>query len=173
MTLSSQQSQESSPDRVTLYSLMARPIQRFPQFILLLQVPRPGDPHDPRRPLEPALPVASAPLLRGGPASLCPAFGSADTDPRASALRSTLAAKCIAGPVLSHSATKLGSPRARRFRNGLGGSRNSGRHWRGRFITKAITRPPDGHTGRGAGGRGLGLPGAHHPPDPEPLQTCL
>ncbi|KAK1341709.1 hypothetical protein QTO34_016457 [Cnephaeus nilssonii] len=31
------QSQESSPDRVTLYSLMTRPIQRFPQFILLLQ----------------------------------------------------------------------------------------------------------------------------------------
>ncbi|KAF6083699.1 Rho guanine nucleotide exchange factor 10 [Phyllostomus discolor] len=29
--------QESSPDRVTLYSLMTRPIQRFPQFILLLQ----------------------------------------------------------------------------------------------------------------------------------------
>ncbi|KAM5311299.1 rho guanine nucleotide exchange factor 10 isoform 4-T8 [Glossophaga mutica] len=31
------QAQESSPDRVTLYSLMTRPIQRFPQFILLLQ----------------------------------------------------------------------------------------------------------------------------------------
>nr|XP_044986670.1 rho guanine nucleotide exchange factor 10 isoform X1 [Jaculus jaculus]XP_044986671.1 rho guanine nucleotide exchange factor 10 isoform X1 [Jaculus jaculus]XP_044986672.1 rho guanine nucleotide exchange factor 10 isoform X1 [Jaculus jaculus]XP_044986673.1 rho guanine nucleotide exchange factor 10 isoform X1 [Jaculus jaculus]XP_044986674.1 rho guanine nucleotide exchange factor 10 isoform X1 [Jaculus jaculus] len=31
------QSQESSPDRVTLHSLMMRPIQRFPQFILLLQ----------------------------------------------------------------------------------------------------------------------------------------
>ncbi|KAB1257499.1 Rho guanine nucleotide exchange factor 10 [Camelus dromedarius] len=29
--------QESSPDRVTLYSLMMKPIQRFPQFILLLQ----------------------------------------------------------------------------------------------------------------------------------------
>ena len=36
--LSPQQAQESSPDRVTLYSLMTRPIQRFPQFILLLQV---------------------------------------------------------------------------------------------------------------------------------------
>uniref|UniRef100_A0A8C7BET0 Rho guanine nucleotide exchange factor 10 n=1 Tax=Neovison vison TaxID=452646 RepID=A0A8C7BET0_NEOVI len=31
------QCQESSPDRVTLYSLMTKPIQRFPQFILLLQ----------------------------------------------------------------------------------------------------------------------------------------
>nr|XP_019593137.1 PREDICTED: rho guanine nucleotide exchange factor 10 isoform X2 [Rhinolophus sinicus] len=31
------QTQESSPDRVTLYSLMMTPIQRFPQFILLLQ----------------------------------------------------------------------------------------------------------------------------------------
>ncbi|XP_019524290.1 PREDICTED: rho guanine nucleotide exchange factor 10 isoform X3 [Hipposideros armiger] len=31
------QTQESSPDRVTLYSLMMKPIQRFPQFILLLQ----------------------------------------------------------------------------------------------------------------------------------------
>ncbi|XP_027622016.1 rho guanine nucleotide exchange factor 10 isoform X3 [Tupaia chinensis] len=29
--------QESSPDRTTLYSLMMKPIQRFPQFILLLQ----------------------------------------------------------------------------------------------------------------------------------------
>lgn len=35
---SPQQCQESSPDRVTLYSLMMKPIQRFPQFILLLQV---------------------------------------------------------------------------------------------------------------------------------------
>lgn len=33
-----QQSQEAGPDRVTLYSLMMKPIQRFPQFILLLQV---------------------------------------------------------------------------------------------------------------------------------------
>ncbi|EPY85769.1 rho guanine nucleotide exchange factor 10-like protein [Camelus ferus] len=32
------QCQESSPDRVTLYSLMMKPIQRFPQFILLLQM---------------------------------------------------------------------------------------------------------------------------------------
>ncbi|XP_029451616.1 rho guanine nucleotide exchange factor 10 isoform X2 [Rhinatrema bivittatum] len=31
------QSQESSPDRITLYGLMMKPIQRFPQFILLLQ----------------------------------------------------------------------------------------------------------------------------------------
>ncbi|XP_075454332.1 rho guanine nucleotide exchange factor 10 isoform X2 [Ascaphus truei] len=29
--------QDSSPDRITLYSLMMKPIQRFPQFILLLQ----------------------------------------------------------------------------------------------------------------------------------------
>ncbi|XP_025781016.1 rho guanine nucleotide exchange factor 10-like protein, partial [Puma concolor] len=31
--------QVCSPDRVTLYGLMVKPIQRFPQFILLLQVP--------------------------------------------------------------------------------------------------------------------------------------
>ncbi|XP_023558395.1 rho guanine nucleotide exchange factor 10 isoform X12 [Octodon degus] len=31
------QSREAGPDRVTLHSLMMRPIQRFPQFILLLQ----------------------------------------------------------------------------------------------------------------------------------------
>lgn len=36
--LALQQCQESSPDRITLYSLMMKPIQRFPQFILLLQV---------------------------------------------------------------------------------------------------------------------------------------
>ncbi|TNN25257.1 Rho guanine nucleotide exchange factor 10-like protein [Liparis tanakae] len=30
--------QASSPDRITLYGLMVKPIQRFPQFILLLQV---------------------------------------------------------------------------------------------------------------------------------------
>lgn len=36
--MSPQQCQESSPDRVTLHSLMTKPIQRFPQFILLLQV---------------------------------------------------------------------------------------------------------------------------------------
>ncbi|XP_053566340.1 rho guanine nucleotide exchange factor 10 isoform X2 [Bombina bombina] len=29
--------QDSSPDRITLYGLMMKPIQRFPQFILLLQ----------------------------------------------------------------------------------------------------------------------------------------
>lgn len=28
----------ASADRVTLYGLMVKPIQRFPQFILLLQV---------------------------------------------------------------------------------------------------------------------------------------
>ncbi|XP_039385447.1 rho guanine nucleotide exchange factor 10 isoform X1 [Mauremys reevesii] len=31
------QCQESSPDRITLYGLIMKPIQRFPQFILLLQ----------------------------------------------------------------------------------------------------------------------------------------
>ncbi|XP_040284470.1 rho guanine nucleotide exchange factor 10 isoform X1 [Bufo bufo] len=31
------QSQDCSPDRITLYGLMMKPIQRFPQFILLLQ----------------------------------------------------------------------------------------------------------------------------------------
>ena len=39
--MSLQQCQESSPDRVTLHSLMTKPIQRFPQFILLLQVRHP------------------------------------------------------------------------------------------------------------------------------------
>lgn len=33
-----QHRQESSSDRMTLYGLMMKPIQRFPQFILLLQV---------------------------------------------------------------------------------------------------------------------------------------
>lgn len=33
-----QKKQASSPDRITLYGLMVKPIQRFPQFILLLQV---------------------------------------------------------------------------------------------------------------------------------------
>lgn len=33
-----QQRQETSKDRLTLYGLMMKPIQRFPQFILLLQV---------------------------------------------------------------------------------------------------------------------------------------
>lgn len=36
--LGSQQRQETSKDRLTLYGLMMKPIQRFPQFILLLQV---------------------------------------------------------------------------------------------------------------------------------------
>lgn len=35
-----QRRQVCSPDRVTLYGLMVKPIQRFPQFILLLQVLR-------------------------------------------------------------------------------------------------------------------------------------
>lgn len=33
-----QKKQASSADRITLYGLMVKPIQRFPQFILLLQV---------------------------------------------------------------------------------------------------------------------------------------
>lgn len=33
-----QKRQMASADRVTLYGLMVKPIQRFPQFILLLQV---------------------------------------------------------------------------------------------------------------------------------------
>ncbi|XP_036156249.1 rho guanine nucleotide exchange factor 10-like isoform X3 [Myotis myotis] len=51
------QSQESSPDRVTLYSLMTRPIQRFPQFILLLQDMLRNTPrgHPDRLPLQMAL----------------------------------------------------------------------------------------------------------------------
>ncbi|XP_059541818.1 rho guanine nucleotide exchange factor 10 isoform X8 [Myotis daubentonii] len=50
-------SQESSPDRVTLYSLMSRPIQRFPQFILLLQDMLRNTPrgHPDRLPLQMAL----------------------------------------------------------------------------------------------------------------------
>lgn len=32
--------QETNNDRMTLYGLMMKPIQRFPQFILLLQVER-------------------------------------------------------------------------------------------------------------------------------------
>lgn len=36
--LGPQQRQENSKDRLTLYGLMMKPIQRFPQFILLLQV---------------------------------------------------------------------------------------------------------------------------------------
>lgn len=33
-----QKKQALSADRITLYGLMVKPIQRFPQFILLLQV---------------------------------------------------------------------------------------------------------------------------------------
>lgn len=44
-----QRRQVCSPDRVTLYGLMVKPIQRFPQFILLLQVP-PGTLQPPPRP---------------------------------------------------------------------------------------------------------------------------
>ncbi|XP_063091064.1 rho guanine nucleotide exchange factor 10 isoform X3 [Cavia porcellus] len=51
------QSQEASPDRVTLYSLMMKPIQRFPQFILLLQDMLKNTPrgHPDRLPLQMAL----------------------------------------------------------------------------------------------------------------------
>ncbi|XP_053511353.1 rho guanine nucleotide exchange factor 10 isoform X4 [Artibeus jamaicensis] len=51
------QAQESSPDRVTLYSLMTRPIQRFPQFILLLQdmLKNTSPGHPDRLPLQMAL----------------------------------------------------------------------------------------------------------------------
>uniref|UniRef100_I3N6W8 Rho guanine nucleotide exchange factor 10 n=1 Tax=Ictidomys tridecemlineatus TaxID=43179 RepID=I3N6W8_ICTTR len=51
------QSQESSPDRVTLYSLMMKPIQRFPQFILLLQdmLKNTSKGHPDRLPLQMAL----------------------------------------------------------------------------------------------------------------------
>lgn len=38
VVLDLQEKQASSPDRITLYGLMVKPIQRFPQFILLLQV---------------------------------------------------------------------------------------------------------------------------------------
>lgn len=50
-------SQEASPDRVTLYSLMMKPIQRFPQFILLLQDMLKNTPqgHPDRLPLQMAL----------------------------------------------------------------------------------------------------------------------
>ncbi|KAM6969409.1 rho guanine nucleotide exchange factor 10 isoform 2-T2 [Tautogolabrus adspersus] len=49
--------QESSSDRVTLYSLMMKPIQRFPQFILLLQDMLKNTPvgHADRLPLQMAL----------------------------------------------------------------------------------------------------------------------
>lgn len=36
--LAFQKKQALSADRITLYGLMVKPIQRFPQFILLLQV---------------------------------------------------------------------------------------------------------------------------------------
>ncbi|XP_021489262.1 rho guanine nucleotide exchange factor 10 isoform X3 [Meriones unguiculatus] len=50
-------SQDSSPDRVTLHSLMMRPIQRFPQFILLLQdmLKNTAKGHPDRLPLQMAL----------------------------------------------------------------------------------------------------------------------
>ncbi|XP_064001931.1 rho guanine nucleotide exchange factor 10 isoform X3 [Pogoniulus pusillus] len=51
------QCQESSPDRITLYSLMMKPIQRFPQFILLLQdmLKNTNKGHPDRLPLQMAL----------------------------------------------------------------------------------------------------------------------
>ncbi|KAM7111538.1 rho guanine nucleotide exchange factor 10-like isoform 4-T4 [Molossus nigricans] len=50
-------SQESSPDRVPLFSLMMKPVQRFPQFILLLQDMLKNTPrgHPDRLPLQMAL----------------------------------------------------------------------------------------------------------------------
>ncbi|XP_037584652.1 rho guanine nucleotide exchange factor 10 isoform X3 [Cebus imitator] len=49
--------QEASPDRTTLYSLMMKPIQRFPQFILLLQdmLKNTSKGHPDRLPLQMAL----------------------------------------------------------------------------------------------------------------------
>uniref|UniRef100_A0A8C3AIW6 Rho guanine nucleotide exchange factor 10 like n=1 Tax=Cyclopterus lumpus TaxID=8103 RepID=A0A8C3AIW6_CYCLU len=49
--------QASSPDRITLYGLMVKPIQRFPQFILLLQDMLKNTPkiHNDRLPLQLAL----------------------------------------------------------------------------------------------------------------------
>ncbi|XP_068589224.1 rho guanine nucleotide exchange factor 10-like protein [Cebidichthys violaceus] len=49
--------QSSSPDRITLYGLMVKPIQRFPQFILLLQDMLKNTPknHTDRLPLQLAL----------------------------------------------------------------------------------------------------------------------
>uniref|UniRef100_A0A8C8Z4A5 Rho guanine nucleotide exchange factor 10 n=1 Tax=Prolemur simus TaxID=1328070 RepID=A0A8C8Z4A5_PROSS len=51
------QCQEASPDRITLYSLLMRPIQRFPQFILLLQDMLKNTPkgHPDRLPIQMAL----------------------------------------------------------------------------------------------------------------------
>uniref|UniRef100_A0A663EAC0 Rho guanine nucleotide exchange factor 10 n=1 Tax=Aquila chrysaetos chrysaetos TaxID=223781 RepID=A0A663EAC0_AQUCH len=55
--LALQQCQESSPDRITLYGLMMKPIQRFPQFILLLQdmLKNTNKGHPDRLPLQMAL----------------------------------------------------------------------------------------------------------------------
>nr|XP_046252335.1 rho guanine nucleotide exchange factor 10-like protein isoform X2 [Scatophagus argus] len=49
--------QASSPDRITLYGLMVKPIQRFPQFILLLQdmLKNTSKSHSDRLPLQLAL----------------------------------------------------------------------------------------------------------------------
>ncbi|TKS77869.1 Rho guanine nucleotide exchange factor 10-like protein [Collichthys lucidus] len=49
--------QASSPDRITLYGLMVKPIQRFPQFILLLQdmLKNTAKSHTDRLPLQLAL----------------------------------------------------------------------------------------------------------------------
>ncbi|XP_006882968.1 PREDICTED: rho guanine nucleotide exchange factor 10 [Elephantulus edwardii] len=51
------QCQELSPDRITLYSLMMKPIQRFPQFILMLQdmLKNTSKGHPDRLPLQMAL----------------------------------------------------------------------------------------------------------------------
>ncbi|XP_021248554.1 rho guanine nucleotide exchange factor 10 isoform X5 [Numida meleagris] len=51
------QCQESSPDRIMLYGLMMKPIQRFPQFILLLQdmLKNTNKGHPDRLPLQMAL----------------------------------------------------------------------------------------------------------------------
>ncbi|XP_058380867.1 rho guanine nucleotide exchange factor 10 isoform X3 [Diceros bicornis minor] len=51
------QCEESSPDRTTLYSLMVKPIQRFPHFILLLQdmLKNTSKGHPDRLPLQMAL----------------------------------------------------------------------------------------------------------------------
>ncbi|KAM4692986.1 rho guanine nucleotide exchange factor 10 isoform 2-T2 [Discoglossus pictus] len=51
------QCQDSSPDRITLYGLMMKPIQRFPQFILLLQdmLKNTNKGHPDRLPLQMAL----------------------------------------------------------------------------------------------------------------------
>lgn len=70
-----QRRQVCSPDRVTLYGLMVKPIQRFPQFILLLQVP-PGVPAapNPQGALWASHPTSTHPSAvgRGGPYTLLP-----------------------------------------------------------------------------------------------------